>query len=69
MYPKNGLVSCLSFGSVLACSPYCQDGYDFGLKPEERYYCTNGVWKYESGPTSLTKVKDVKKMMSDCSRK
>ncbi|XP_028412626.1 sushi, von Willebrand factor type A, EGF and pentraxin domain-containing protein 1-like, partial [Dendronephthya gigantea] len=43
--PKNGALVCLTIPSY-QCQPLCKEGYDFGYKPQDLYYCVNRVWHY-----------------------
>lgn len=48
MYPPpyNGALACYHFGSDLACTVQCKEGFHFTSEPPFLYLCNSGVWAF-----------------------
>ena len=44
--PKNGALSCQSFGGYPMCQVQCKEGFDFDFIPPMIYFCMSGTWSY-----------------------
>ena len=42
--PKNGALSCQSFGGDPMCQVQCKVGFDFVFTPPLMYLCSSGTW-------------------------
>lgn len=47
--PLNGNLTCNRQDTELTCYPWCQPGYDFAIRPSEKYFCDyrTGFWRPE----------------------